>query len=85
TLPDLVQWLNDEYPVAFWSPWISASDSVVFAEFIVDDLLEAETISKKVGETPFVKSSRTLITYSNAKFPYLAELRLEEMLAEANI
>ncbi|MHA1959927.1 MAG: winged helix-turn-helix transcriptional regulator, partial [Candidatus Thorarchaeota archaeon] len=37
TLPDLVQWLNDEYPVAFWSPWISASDSVVFAEFIVDD------------------------------------------------
>ncbi|UCE10590.1 MAG: winged helix-turn-helix transcriptional regulator, partial [Candidatus Thorarchaeota archaeon] len=84
-ISDLIQWLNEEFPVSFWSPWISASDSVVFAEFMVEDLLEAESISKKIKYTPFVKSCVTLVTYSNAKFPYLAELRLEEMLQEAGL
>ncbi|MFW9890520.1 MAG: winged helix-turn-helix transcriptional regulator [Candidatus Thorarchaeota archaeon] len=80
SIEDLVKWLKEEYPIEFWDPWVSALEPVVFAEFMVGDLHDAELISKRVREFPCVKSSTTLVSYSSTKFPYLAEIRLREMV-----
>ncbi|MFW9802240.1 MAG: hypothetical protein ACFFFC_06295, partial [Candidatus Thorarchaeota archaeon] len=70
----------EEYPIEFWDPWVSALEPIVFAEFMVEDLHDAELISKRVRELPHVKSSTTLVSYSSTKFPYLAETILREMV-----
>ncbi|MHA2139946.1 MAG: winged helix-turn-helix transcriptional regulator [Candidatus Thorarchaeota archaeon] len=80
SIDDLVNWLRKEYPAEFWDPWVSALEPIVYAEFMVDDLHDAESISKRVREIPFVKSSTTLVSYSSTKFPYLAEIQLREMV-----
>jgi DNA-binding Lrp family transcriptional regulator len=85
SIEELVEWLRNEYPVAFWIPWVSASDSVVFAEFVVNDLHEAESIARKIRGLDYVESTSTLVSYSNAKFPYPAETKLVEMLDEAGV
>jgi DNA-binding Lrp family transcriptional regulator len=81
TIEDLVCWLKTQFPLEFWDPWVSALEPVVFAEFMVDDLHEAESISKRIRELPYVESTTTLVSYSSAKFPYLAELKLKEMIS----
>ncbi|MFW9862036.1 MAG: Lrp/AsnC family transcriptional regulator [Candidatus Thorarchaeota archaeon] len=80
SIEDLVKWLMEEYPIEFWDPWVSALEPIVFAEFMVEDLHDAELISKRVRELPHVKSSTTLVSYSSTKFPYLAETILREMV-----
>jgi DNA-binding Lrp family transcriptional regulator len=83
SIDELTDWLRKEYPIEFWNPFISASAPVAFAEFMVGDLHNAEAISKRIRELPFVTSSTTLVSYSSAKFPYLAEIMLQEMVADA--
>jgi DNA-binding Lrp family transcriptional regulator len=80
SIKDLDRWLRKEYPLEYWDPFVSALEPVVFAEFMVDDLHEAESISRRIRELPYVKSTTTLVSYSSAKFPYLAELKLREMI-----
>jgi DNA-binding Lrp family transcriptional regulator len=80
TIEDLDKWLRKEYPLEFWDPFVSALEPIVFAEFMVDDLHEAESISRRIRELPYVKSTTTLVSYSSAKFPYPAELKLREMI-----
>jgi DNA-binding Lrp family transcriptional regulator len=80
TIEDLNKWLRNEYPLEFWDPFVSALEPIVFAEFMVDDLHEAESISRRIRELPYVKSTTTLVSYSSAKFPYIAEIKLREMV-----
>ena len=85
SLEEVIGWLNDEFPFASWHPWISAVEPVLFAEFVIRNLHEAERIAKQVRVAPFVKTSTTLVSYSNAKFPYLSEILLIEMLDKAGV
>ncbi|MHA2072762.1 MAG: winged helix-turn-helix transcriptional regulator [Candidatus Thorarchaeota archaeon] len=80
TIEDLDKWLRKEYPLEFWDPFVSALEPIVFAEFMVDDLHEAESISRRIRELPYVNSTTTLVSYSSAKFPYIAEIKLREMV-----
>ncbi|MHA2143590.1 MAG: winged helix-turn-helix transcriptional regulator [Candidatus Thorarchaeota archaeon] len=82
---ELVQWLRHEYPAEFYYPWTSASDSVMFADFVVGDLSEAERISNHIRGAPFVLSTTILVGLSGAKFPHTTEIRLEEMLENAGV
>ncbi|MFX1606062.1 MAG: winged helix-turn-helix transcriptional regulator [Promethearchaeota archaeon] len=74
---DVIDWLRKEYPLEFWSPFISAAFPVVFARFVVEDLETIESIARVVKRSPFVKSLSTLIFYSNNLFdwPGVTELR----------
>lgn len=83
SIDELTKWLREEYPLEFWDSFVSASAPVVFAEFMVSNLHHAEAISKRIRELPFVMSTTTLVSYSSAKFPYLAEIMLQEMVADA--
>ncbi|MHA1935903.1 MAG: winged helix-turn-helix transcriptional regulator [Candidatus Thorarchaeota archaeon] len=85
SLDEMKQWFQTEYPVAFWSQWPSALEPVYFAEFFVRNLQEAVKISKQVQQASFVKSSVTLVAYSNAKYTYLGEILLKEMLEKAGV
>ncbi len=80
SLEKLVNWLNEKYPVAFWSPFASATESMMIAEFVVDDLQEAERISMELRDTDFVKSSTSMVAFSSGKFSYLSEIKLSEIL-----
>ncbi|MHA2160323.1 MAG: winged helix-turn-helix transcriptional regulator [Candidatus Thorarchaeota archaeon] len=83
SLDDIVNWLQEKYPLELWDPTISATDPVIFAEFVVDDLHQAEEIARHIRCKPFVKSTTTLVSYSNQKFQYFAETMLDEMIREA--
>ena len=83
SLEDLVTWLQETYPLELWDPTISASDPIIYAEFVVENLHEAEEIARHIRGRPFVKSTATLVSYSNQKFSYFAESMLDEMIREA--
>ncbi len=83
TMGRIVRWLKETYPVELWDPTASATDPVFFAEFVVENLHEAEAIAREIRSKSFVKSTATLVSYSNQKFPYFAETMLDEMIREA--
>ncbi len=77
THENVIDWLRQEYPLEFWTPFISATSPVVFARFVVEDLETIESIAKAVKRAPFVKSLSALVFYSNNLFdwPGASELR----------
>jgi hypothetical protein len=83
SLEDVVYWLQEEYALELWDPTVSATDPIIFAEFVVENLHEAEEIARHIRSQPFVKSTSTLVSYSNQKFSYFAESMLNDMIREA--
>jgi DNA-binding Lrp family transcriptional regulator len=83
TLDKVVTWLREKYPVELWDPTASATNPIFFAEFVVENLHEAEEIARYIRSNSFVKSTTTLVSYSNQKFPYFAETMIDEMIRKA--
>jgi DNA-binding Lrp family transcriptional regulator len=83
TLDELLKWLREKYPLELWDPTPSAIAPVLFAEFVVEYLHEAEAIARHIRSRTFVKSTTTLVSYSNQKFPYLAETMLDDIIHQA--
>ncbi|MFW9844206.1 MAG: winged helix-turn-helix transcriptional regulator, partial [Candidatus Thorarchaeota archaeon] len=61
SLQSLLNWLNEKYPIEFWSPFASATEPMMIAEFVVKDLQEAERISSEFQHAEFIKSSTTMV------------------------
>ncbi|TFH02515.1 MAG: winged helix-turn-helix transcriptional regulator [Candidatus Thorarchaeota archaeon] len=80
SLENLLKWLNEKYPIEFWSPFASATEPMMIAEFVVKDLQEAERISSELRQADFIYSSTTMVAFSSAKFSYLSQIRLNELL-----
>jgi DNA-binding Lrp family transcriptional regulator len=80
TLEEVVDWLMVKFKAELWDPTPSATESVFFAEFVVENLHEAEEIARSIRSAPFIRSTSTLVSYSNQKFAYLAETMLDEMI-----
>lgn len=83
THESVIDWLRKEYPLEFWSPFISAASPVVFARFVVEDLETIEVIARAVKRAPFVKSLSTLVFYSNNLFPWPGVTELRRLLDNA--
>ena len=81
-LPKLLNWLNEKYPIEFWSPFASATEPMMIAEFVVKDLQEAVRISSDLHQADFIDSSTIMVAFSSAKFSYLSQIRLEELLEQ---
>jgi DNA-binding Lrp family transcriptional regulator len=73
-------WLREEYPITLWDVWRTARYPVLYAEFVVDDLHEAQSIVLNIRNSLKIKTTSTLVAYSNAKFPYFADIKLRELL-----
>jgi DNA-binding Lrp family transcriptional regulator len=80
SLQELLNWLNEKYPIEFWSPFASATQPMMIAEFVVNDLQEAERISSEIHQTDFINSSTTMVAFTSGKFPYLSQIKLNELL-----
>jgi DNA-binding Lrp family transcriptional regulator len=80
SLEKLLNWLSEKYPIEFWSPFASATEPMMIAEFVVNDLQEAEQITSELYTEEFIISCTTMVAFSSAKFSYLSQIRLEELL-----
>jgi DNA-binding Lrp family transcriptional regulator len=83
SLNEVVTWLQETYPLELWDPTTSATVPVIFAEFVVDDLHQVEAIARQIRNRSYIKSTTTLVSYSNKKFKYYAETMLDDMIREA--
>ncbi|MHA2426040.1 MAG: winged helix-turn-helix transcriptional regulator, partial [Candidatus Thorarchaeota archaeon] len=77
---EIGHWLRDKYPVTLWDVWRTARHPVLYGEFVVEDLHEAQAIVLNIRESLKIKSTSTLVAYSSAKFRYLADIKLRELL-----
>ncbi|MGY5859803.1 MAG: winged helix-turn-helix transcriptional regulator [Candidatus Thorarchaeota archaeon] len=80
SLQELRNWLYDKYPIEFWSPFASASEPMMIAEFVVNDLHEADRISSELHQVDFIDSHTVMVAFSSGKYPYLSQIRLNELL-----
>ena len=85
SLDEVLNWLKEKYTSELWDPTLSVTEPVIFAEFVVENLHEAEEIARYIRNQSFVKSTSTLVSYSNQKFSYLAESMLDEMIRDAGL
>jgi DNA-binding Lrp family transcriptional regulator len=83
SLQKLLEWLNGKYPIEFHSPFASATEPMMIAEFVVSDLQEAERISNEIRQADFIDSSTTMVAFASGKFPYLSQIKLNELLDQA--
>jgi DNA-binding Lrp family transcriptional regulator len=60
----------------------SITDPIAFAWFFVDDVRGVNRLSKEIAKEPFVVSSAPLVLHSMRKSPWLARIKLEEMITE---
>jgi DNA-binding Lrp family transcriptional regulator len=85
TLSEVAEWLPAEYPEAFWLPYISADEPLVFAIFVVQNMQTAEKIARTIKDAPFVQSIAVSVQFSETKFPWLGEIKLREMIQNAGL
>jgi len=85
SLPEIRSWLYEKYPIAFWSPFASATEPMMIAEFVVEDLQEAERISSELHQAEFIDSSTTMVAFSSGKFPFLSQIKLNEVLDQSKV
>jgi DNA-binding Lrp family transcriptional regulator len=76
----IVNWIKKLYPDEFWYAYASATESVIFAVFLVDHFREAEEIAKQLLEGPNVNFVRPLFGYPTKTFPGLRETWLKTTL-----
>jgi DNA-binding Lrp family transcriptional regulator len=60
----------------------SITDPIAFAWFAVDDVQGINRLSKEIPKEPFVVSSTPLVLHSMKQSPWLARIKLEEMISE---
>jgi DNA-binding Lrp family transcriptional regulator len=85
SLSEVAEWLRAEFPEAFWLPYISADEPLVFAIFVVQNMQTAEKIARTIKDAPFVKSIAVSVQFSETKFPWLGEIKLREMIQNAGL
>ncbi|MHA1965492.1 MAG: winged helix-turn-helix transcriptional regulator [Candidatus Thorarchaeota archaeon] len=79
---ELVQELRKEFPNDYWTSFVVATDPIVFARFVVDDLRRAYQIIGRVKEMEVVESTQNLVCYSTFDFPWLGESLLQDMISK---
>lgn len=85
SLEDVLLFISQNFPAAFYGPMISATEPVLFAAFVVEQFKDADQISKRIAEAPAVKSCQALFGRPPVSFPDIRSARLEEMLKEAGL
>ncbi|MCK5152478.1 MAG: winged helix-turn-helix transcriptional regulator [Candidatus Thorarchaeota archaeon] len=80
THQDVEEWLRKEFPHAFWYSYISATEPMLFSNFVVNHIGDADRISRELTNTEFISSAIPMIVYPTKKFPRIGMTMLEEKL-----
>jgi DNA-binding Lrp family transcriptional regulator len=82
---EIARWLQNEFPDDLYWLHISSSESVMLADFILDNILDLNQISARIRGAPFVKSTASLAASAQSSFEGLKEIKLREVLDEAGV
>ena len=85
TIGDVVDWLQQRFPMQFWYTYASATMPTLFNVFIIDHMREANDIIKKIHECPFAQSAKAIFGYPTKQYKGLRDLWFEEMLGQLDI
>ncbi len=85
THEELVKALESEFPNDYWTSFVVATELIVFARFVVDNLRSAYQITGKVKELQFVESTQNFVCYSTSDFLWLGETLLQEMISNIEL
>ncbi|MFX1603773.1 MAG: Lrp/AsnC family transcriptional regulator [Promethearchaeota archaeon] len=82
---EIDKWLRSEYEMEYWYSYVSAIEPVLFVKFVTDHFRDAELITRKIMASRFARSTRTLVCYPVRKFRRLGQIKLQDMLVEADL
>ncbi|MDF1538574.1 MAG: winged helix-turn-helix transcriptional regulator [Candidatus Thorarchaeota archaeon] len=80
---EIEEWLRHEYPHAYWYSYVSATEPIIFANFVVDHIGDADNISRNLINAEFITSAIPLIVFPTKKYHRIGMTMLEEKLREA--
>jgi DNA-binding Lrp family transcriptional regulator len=80
THDQLLKNLQEEFPDDYWTSFVVATEPIVFARFVVDDLQKVNQISGILKKLHYVESAQTLVCYSSYDFRWYGESVIEEMI-----
>ncbi|MHA2314342.1 MAG: AsnC family transcriptional regulator [Candidatus Hermodarchaeia archaeon] len=82
--PDkVVKALKEEFSNEFWNEWHSASQNLMWVDFVLDNVRDAEPIAKRIRMLSGVEIDNTIIPYPVRWFSEFRDNRLQEMLTKA--
>ena len=80
-LDELLEWLPNQFPEDFWIPaGICASEPIIFAAFISNNLARIPEITKRIKENKAVKSVTPIIGQPNKVYPDYSVIKLQELV-----
>ncbi len=79
---EVEEWLRQRYPHVYWYSYISATEPIIFANFVVDHIGDADRISRNLTNAEFIISALPLIVFPTKKYPRIGMIMLEEKLRE---
>jgi predicted transcriptional regulator len=82
---DVEEWLRKEYPHVYWYSYISATEPVLFSNFVVDHISDADRISRDLVKAEFITSAIPMIFYPTRKYPRIGMTKLAEMLDNSDL
>lgn len=85
SVKEVVDWVRTEFPNAFWLPYISAEEPLVFLSFVVETMQDAERIARTLKKADFIKSTTVSVRFSETKFPWLGHTKIKEMVRDAGL
>ncbi len=82
---DVMNPLKEEYKTEFWRGWYSSSQNLMWVDFVIDNVRDAEPISKRIRMMPGLKIENTIVPYPIRWFNGYRETRMTEILREAGL
>ncbi|TXT53969.1 MAG: hypothetical protein BAJATHORv1_100054 [Candidatus Thorarchaeota archaeon] len=79
---DIIRWLTDTYPIAFWDSYCSALKPKIFALFAVDTLTELNGITRTVREQAFATSVKARVATFHRYFPGFSGIAFQKRIEE---
>lgn len=81
---EVVKPLKEEFGSEFWNEWHSASQNLMWIDFVLDNVRDAEPIAKRIRMMPGVEIQNTIVPYPIRWFTGYRDARLTEILQKLN-
>jgi DNA-binding Lrp family transcriptional regulator len=82
---EVLKLLKEEFSIEFWTEWHSASQSLIWIDFVLDNVRDAEPIAKRIRMMPSVEIENTIAPYPIRWFTGYREAQLAKILHEADL
>jgi DNA-binding Lrp family transcriptional regulator len=77
--------LQEAFPGQFFQEGRSATEPLMWADFLVERISDSESIAHKIKSIPSARVENTILPYPGRYFPSLTESTLDELLEKAGL